>query len=107
MLDLSMYNIRKFDVKVGSNEFVLLPPKVKHLKTINELSAEVFSGNAGSKITELAELILNQNCEGIKINREDIEELTYDAVYVLILRYILWVNEIHTNPNSDSLPVRG
>ena len=45
------------------------------------------------------ELILNHNKEGVKISREEIEELTPDVMGAIIVAYTEWMQDINNNPN--------
>lgn len=105
MLDFSAYKIRKFEIKTDEKTLNLLPPKLSQVSVINEFAKKLSStGVNGDDLSEIALLIFNRNDRGEKIDREYVEELSYDAVYSSVVKYILWVKEIETNPNFYSLP---
>ena len=102
MLDLSAYNIRKFNVKFKGEVLNLLPPMLKQVKVINDHMKVISLGVTGDELKEAATLILNRNDKGKKFNTSTFEDEPFDVAFKLVTSYVAWVNEIYENPNSKS-----
>lgn len=99
MLDLSAYNIRKFEVKFKEEKLNLLPPLLNQVKTINDYIKVIRMGVFGEELKEAAVLIINRNDKGKVFKASDFEDEPFDVAYKLVNAYNGWVNEIFASPN--------
>ena len=107
MLNLGV-NERTYGVSVKDLKINILPPKLKHLRKIAELSKnlkndeiEEIGGIEG--IADTVSLILSQNSRGNKYTSEWVEEnLSIDDIKSLLSGYTAWLNSIKNSPNLKS-----
>ena len=111
MLDLSVYQVKTFDIKLLDGKEIGLP--VPTQKTVIKLvEAEEFitkaSGKKGTnnpmlvlqKISGLLLEILNTNIQGIEFDMQYIEDnFNLDLIMIVLDNYMGFVSEINSNPN--------
>ena len=107
MLDLTILSEQYFEIKLLDGRIINLK-KMNQRMIINTTSIDKAIEKANKskeyeKVLNLnidrLELILNHNKEGVKISREEIEELTPDVMGAIIVEYTEWMQNINNNPN--------
>ncbi len=107
MLDLTILSEQYFEIKLLDGRIINLK-KMNQRMIINTTSIDKAIEKANKskeyeKVLNLnidrLELILNHNKEGVKISREEIEELTPDVMGAIIVAYTEWMQNINNNPN--------
>lgn len=104
MLNLGV-NERTYGVSIKDEKINILPPKLKHLRKIVELSKHMkndeIEGIDG--IADTVSLILSQNSRGNKYTAEWVEEnLSIDDIKNLLSGYTAWLDSIKNSPNLKS-----
>jgi hypothetical protein len=98
MFDVDTINKRYFNIKIGSLNLEVEPPKIKTLKKITALT-KVRDEEAINDLTAAVAMILNKNKSGRKIPDEVIEELDLDQLNEILTTYFEWLAGNKKDPN--------
>ena len=107
MLNLGV-NERTYGVSIKDLKINILPPKLKHLRRIVELSKylkndELDEVEGIKGIADTVSIILSQNSRGNKYTSEWVEEnLSIDDIKNLLSGYTAWLDSIKNSPNLKS-----
>ena len=99
MLDLDKYMELSKEVKVFGRKLKIKQPTVAMIERINAIERDLTEENVLEKRVETAEIIVNNNREGIKIEREQLKELSRGALELLIAVSTGMIKEADENPN--------
>ena len=99
MYDISVINKRYFDIKIGTIELEVEPPKIKTLKKIMSLSKSR-SEETMNDLAEAVGMILNKNKSGYVVASEIIDELDLDQLNEILTAYFEWVSKEKSSKNS-------
>ncbi|WP_294405584.1 hypothetical protein [uncultured Clostridium sp.] len=107
MFDVKSVNARYFEVKLSltddngeiikSIDVEVEPPKVKVLKRLTGLTKS--KENTMEELTECINLILNKNKTKSTIPVEYIDDMDFDEMQNLILKYFEWLSSAKNLPN--------
>ncbi|WP_428817315.1 hypothetical protein ACQR2L_13675 [Clostridium butyricum] len=107
MFDVKSVNARYFEVKLSltddngeiikSIDVEVEPPKVKVLKRLTGLTKS--KENTMEELTECINLILNKNKTKSTISVEYIDDMDFDEMQNLILKYFEWLSSTKNLPN--------
>lgn len=107
MFDVKSVNARYFEVKLSltddngeiikSIDVEVEPPKVKVLKRLTGLTKS--KDNTMEELTECINLILNKNKTKSTISVEYIDDMDFDEMQNLILKYFEWLSSTKNLPN--------
>lgn len=107
MFDVKSVNARYFEVKLSltddngetikSIDVEVEPPKVKVLKRLTGLTKS--KENTMEELTECINLILNKNKTKSNIPVEYIDDMDFDEMQNLILKYFEWLSSTKNLPN--------
>lgn len=99
MLDLDKYMEISRKVKVLGMELDIKQPTVAMIERINTIERNLTEENILEKRVEVAEIIVNNNREGIKIEKKQLKELSRSALELLIAVSTGMVKEADQDPN--------
>lgn len=104
MLDLTLKNMRTFEVKFKGLILKLEPPKVKTIKKMFKITPKLNGNEAAAEdIDELILLIsdiLSKNSKKIRIKPQEIEDaMDIDSMIVFLEQYVNWLGDIKSDPN--------
>lgn len=99
MFDISIVNKRYFQIRLGTVQLDVEPPKVKVLKKITSL-LNAKEDQAVDGLIEAVTLILSKNTSGYQVPQELIEELDLDQLTVIMTAYSEWLSKVRNSPNS-------
>ena len=107
MLDLSIIVEQYFELKLLDGRIINLKKLTQGmLITTTAIDKAIEKANKAKEYEKILnlnidrlELILNHNKEGIKISKEEIEELTPDIMSAIIIAYSEWMQGINNDPN--------
>lgn len=99
MLDLDKYMEISRKVKVLGMELNIKQPTVAIIERVNTIERNLTEENILEKRVEVAEIIVNNNREGIKIEKKQLKELSRSALELLIAVSTGMVKEADQDPN--------
>ncbi|MDO4470535.1 MAG: hypothetical protein Q4C84_11885 [Bacillota bacterium] len=99
MLDLDKYMEISRKVKVLGKELNIKQPTVAMIERVNAIERDLTEENVLEKRVEVAEIIVNNNREGIKIDKKQLKELSRSALELLIAVSTGMIKEADENPN--------
>lgn len=99
MLDLDKYMEISRKVKVLGMELNIKQPTVSMIERVNTIERDLTEENILEKRVEVAEIIANNNREGIKIEKERLKELSRSALELLIAVSTGMIKEADQDPN--------
>lgn len=99
MLDLDKYMEISRKVKVLGMELNIKQPTVAMIERVNTIERNLTEENILEKRVEVAEIIANNNREGIKIEKERLKELSRSALELLIAVSTGMIKEADEDPN--------
>lgn len=99
MLDLDKYMEISKKVKVLGMELNVKQPTVAMIERVNTIERNLTEENILEKRVEVAEIIVNNNREGIKIEKKQLKELSRSALELLIAVSTGMVKEADQDPN--------
>lgn len=99
MLDLDKYMEISRKVKVLGMELNIKQPTVSMIERVNTIERDLTEENILEKRVEVAEIIANNNREGIKIEKERLKELSRSALELLIAVSTGMIKEADEDPN--------
>ncbi len=99
MFDISIVNKRYFQIRLGTVQLDVEPPKVKVLKKITAL-LNAGEDEAVDAVIDAVSLILNKNTSGYTVTRELIEDLDFDQLTAIMTAYSEWLSRVRNSPNS-------
>ena len=99
MLDLDKYMEISRKVKVLGMELNIKQPTVAMIERVNTIERDLTEENILEKRVEVAEIIANNNREGIKIEKKQLKELSRSALELLIAVSTGMIKEADQDPN--------
>lgn len=99
MLDLDKYMEISRKVKVLGMELNIKQPTVAMIERVNTIERNLTEENILEKRVEVAEIIANNNREGIKIEKKQLKELSRSALELLIAVSTGMIKEADQDPN--------
>lgn len=99
MLDLDKYMEISRKVKVLGMELNIKQPTVAIIERVNTIERNLTEENILEKRVEVAEIIVNNNREGIKIEKKQLKELSRSALELLIAVSTGMIKEADQDPN--------
>ncbi|MEE0468245.1 MAG: hypothetical protein UDA86_03570 [Blautia sp.] len=99
MLDLDKYMEISRRVKVLGMELNIKQPTVAMIERINTIERDLTEENILEKRVEVAEIIANNNREGVKIEKKQLKELSRSALELLIAVSTGMIKEADEDPN--------
>ena len=99
MLDLDKYMEISRKVKVLGMELNIKQPTVAMIERVNAIERDLTEENVLEKRVEVAEIIVNNNREGIKIDKKQLKELSRSALELLIAVSTGMIKEADEDPN--------
>lgn len=99
MLDLDKYMEISKKVKVLGMELNIKQPTVAMIERVNTIERNLTEENILEKRVEVAEIIVNNNREGIKIEKKQLKELSRSALELLIAVSTGMIKEADQDPN--------
>lgn len=99
MLDLDKYMEISRKVKALGMELNIKQPTVAMIERINTIERDLTEENILEKRVEVAEIIANNNREGVKIEKKQLKELSRSALELLIAVSIGMIKEADEDPN--------
>lgn len=99
MLDLDKYMEISRKVKVLGMELNIKQPTVAMIERINTIEKDLTEENILEKRVEVAEIIANNNREGVKIEKKQLKELSRSALELLIAVSTGMIKEADEDPN--------
>lgn len=99
MLDLDKYMEISRKVKVLGVELNIKQPTVAMIERVNTIERNLTEENILEKRVEVAEIIVNNNREGIKIEKKQLKELSRSALELLIAVSTGMIKEADQDPN--------
>ncbi len=99
MLDLDKYMEISRKVKVLGMELNVKQPTVAMIERINTIERDLTEENILEKRVEVAEIIANNNREGVKIEKKQLKELSRSALELLIAVSTGMIKEADEDPN--------
>ena len=104
MLEIASLNIRKFEFSIEGRKIRLLPPKMKTLKKIIEITKRLSANQLDTDgVSETVAIILNRNDDNIHYTADWVDEhLDIDDAQNLLDSYVEWIGETQKNPNFKS-----
>ncbi len=99
MLDLDKYMEISKKVKVLGMELNVKQPTVAMIERVNTIERNLTEENILEKRVEVAEIIVNNNREGIKIEKKQLKELSRSALELLIAVSTGMIKEADQDPN--------
>lgn len=99
MLDLDKYMEISRKVKVLGMELNIKQPTVAMIERVNTIERNLTEENILEKRVEVAEIIVNNNREGIKIEKKQLKELSRSALELLIAVSTGMIKEADQDPN--------
>lgn len=99
MLDLDKYMEISKKVKVLGMELNVKQPTVAMIERVNTIERNLTEENILEKRVEVAEIIVNNNREGIKIEKKQLKELSRSALELLIAVSTGMIKEADEDPN--------
>lgn len=99
MLDLDKYMEISRKVKVLGMELNIKQPTVAMIERVNTIERNLTEENILEKRVEVAEIIVNNNREGIKIEKKQLKELSRSALELLIAVSTVMIKEADQDPN--------
>lgn len=99
MLDLDKYMEISKKVKVLGMELNVKQPTVAMIERVNTIERNLAEENILEKRVEVAEIIVNNNREGIKIEKKQLKELSRSALELLIAVSTGMIKEADQDPN--------
>lgn len=99
MLDLDKYMEISRKVKVLGMELNIKQPTVAMIERINTIERDLTEENILEKRVEVAEIIANNNREGVKIEKKQLKELSRSALELLIAVSTGMIKEADEDPN--------
>lgn len=99
MLDLDKYMEISRKVKVLGMELNVKQPTVAMIERINTIERDLAEENILEKRVEVAEIIANNNREGVKIEKKQLKELSRSALELLIAVSTGMIKEADEDPN--------
>lgn len=99
MLDLDKYMEISKKVKVSGMELNIKQPTVAMIERINTIERDLTEENILEKRVEVAEIIANNNREGVKIEKKQLKELSRSALELLIAVSTGMIKEADQDPN--------
>jgi hypothetical protein len=99
MLDLDKYMETSRKVKVLGMELNIKQPTVAMIERVNTIERNLTEENILEKRVEVAEIIVNNNREGIKIEKKQLKELSRSALELLIAVSTGMIKEADQDPN--------
>ena len=99
MLDLDKYMEISKKVKVLGMELNVKQPTVAMIERVNTIERNLTEENILEKRVEVAEIIVNNNREGVKIEKKQLKELSRSALELLITVSTGMIKEADQDPN--------
>lgn len=99
MLDLDKYMEISRKVKVLGMELNVKQPTVAMIERVNTIERNLTEENILEKRVEVAEIIVNNNREGVKIEKKQLKELSRSALELLIAVSTGMIKEADQDPN--------
>jgi hypothetical protein len=99
MLDLDKYMEISKKVKVLGMELNVKQPTVAMIERVNTIERNLTEENILEKRVEVAEIIVNNNREGVKIEKKQLKELSRSALELLIAVSTGMIKEADQDPN--------
>ena len=99
MLDLDKYMEISRKVKVLGMELNIKQPTVAMIERVNAIERDLTEENVLEKRVEVAEIIANNNREGVKIEKKQLKELSRSALELLIAVSAGMIKEADQDPN--------
>ena len=99
MLDLDKYMEISKKVKVLGMELNVKQPTVAMIERVNTIERNLTEENILEKRVEVAEIIVSNNREGIKIEKKQLKELSRSALELLIAVSTGMIKEADQDPN--------
>lgn len=99
MLDLDKYMEISKKVKVLGMELNIKQPTVAMIERVNTIERNLTEENILEKRVEVAEIIVNNNREGVKIEKKQLKELSRSALELLIAVSTGMIKEADQDPN--------
>lgn len=99
MLDLDKYMELSREVKIFGMKLNIKQPTVGMIERINAIERDLTEENILEKRLEVAEIIVNNNREKIKIESQQLKELSRSALELLIAVSTGMIKEADQDPN--------
>lgn len=100
MLDLDKYLNITMEIKLNGNVLNIKQPSARTTKEIGKLESGMTEENCLDVKGKITQLILNNNEEGMKFTKEDIEEIPFKIQDVIVRKVAEMKFEVDTDPNS-------
>ena len=102
MLDLDKYINNSMKIKLKGVEYDILEPTIGMNMEVNRIESDLNENNLHEKRLETAKLLMDHNRQGKVFTMEELKEIPFEALSMVIAEIALFRLKADQDPNSES-----
>lgn len=102
MLDLDKYINNSIGIKLNGEVYDILEPTVRMNMEVDRIESDMTRENLNEKRLEVAEVLMNHNKQGATFTKEELKDIPFEALSMVIAEIAMLRLKAEKDPNSES-----